>query len=176
MLNDSLLQVRQRYGVFNPLAQSEGLSQLVAEAESKLYNAQAKLEALQGTSAPRDSIVFLRANIKGYESELKKLNERLNIFNQGMATVEVMRSTQTETSEQLAEDKERYKQIKAAAASDIPALLVVEPAPTPLIKSRPKRALIVLAATALAFVFSVIGVLILDTYKDVNWREIIKGH
>ena len=172
-LNDSLQAVRLRYGVYNTLAQSEGLSDLIAKAEANLFNHQARLEALQGTGVPRDTISLLRSKVKGYENELLKLNERLNKFNQGMAQVEVMKQSQLESSEQLAKDMERYKQVKAASESDFPTTLLLEAGTVPVIKSRPKRSLIVAAAVAVAFVFSVIGAVVFDTYRDVNWREVL---
>jgi capsule polysaccharide export protein KpsE/RkpR len=172
-LNDSLQRVRLAFGVYNTEAQAENLSQLIAEAEGKLNNAQAKLTALQAVKYNRDTINLLSANISGFQNELLRLQERLLLFNQGMALVDVLSGTQKEASEQLAEDKERYKQIKAAYAADFPALLLLEEAPVPVIKHRPKRALLVLAAVAAALIFSVVGVIIFDTYREVNWREII---
>ena len=172
-LNATLQTVRQRYGVYNPIAQSEGLSSLVAKAESKLYNTQAKLKAFEASRRFRDSTILLRIQIKGYENQLLKLNERLNNFNQGMAQAEVLKSVQTEASEKLGEDKEHYKQIKAAYGTDFPTLMLLEKGRVPLIKARPKRALIVVGATAVAFVFILIGILLFDAYKDVNWKEVL---
>jgi len=172
-LNDSLQRVRHRYGVFNPLAQSEGLSDLLAKAQAKRNNAEAKVKALKSTGSFRDSVLLLQANIKGYANEVVKLRERLDTFNKGMAQVEVLKNTQTGASEQLAQDKERYKQTKASFASDFPATLLLESGPVPLIKSRPKRALTVVAATLAAFVFSILGVVIFETYRDVDWRTIL---
>jgi capsule polysaccharide export protein KpsE/RkpR len=172
-LNDSIQHVRERYGVYNTLAQSENLSDLIAKAESKLNNAQAKVEALQSVNFRRDSINLLRASAKGYENELLKLNERLKTFNQGMAKAEVLKEIQTTASEQLSLDKELYKLYQAAYNSELPIILLLEPGELPIVKSRPKRALIVLAATFVAFVFSVLGVVIFDTYRDVEWKEIL---
>lgn len=172
-LNDSIQRMRQQYGVYNTLAQSENLADLVAKAESKLNNAQAKAEALQAVNFKRDSINLLRASVKGYENELVKLNERLTTFNQGMAKAEVLKEMQTTASEQLSYDKELYKLYQAAYNSDLPTILLLEPGEIPIVKSRPKRAMIVLAATFVAFVFSVLGIVIFDTYRDVEWREIL---
>ena len=88
-----------------------------------------------------------------------------------MATVEVLSEIQLQSSEKLAEDQEHYKQIKAASENDFPTILLLEQGSVPLIKSRPKRMLIVAAAVAVAFIFSVIGVILFDTYKDVNWKK-----
>lgn len=172
-LNDTLQAVRQRFGIYNTLTQSESLTELIAKAEASRYNAQAKMEALQGKSAFRDSVVLITARIKGYDSELEQLNSRLSSFNKGMATVEVLKNTQVESSEKLAEDMEHYKQIKAAYDKEFPTILLLEEGAIPLIKSRPKRSLIVIGAVAVAFIFSIIGVILFDTYRDVNWREIL---
>lgn len=172
-LNLQLLNLRQKYGIYNTESQSENLAELVAKAESKLYNLQARLEAMQNSRIFRDSVRLINAQIKGYEYELQKLNERLMLFNQGMAQVDVLVEVQLQASEKLGEDKEHYKQIKAAYGTDFPTLHLLEAARVPLIKSRPKRALIVVGATAVAFIFSILAILLFDTYKDVNWREIL---
>ncbi|MCB0520661.1 MAG: hypothetical protein H6577_09155 [Lewinellaceae bacterium] len=173
VLNDSMQAMRQRYGVYNTEAQSEGLSQLVIEAESKLYNTEAKVEALEAVKFKRDTINLLKASVKGYENELLRLNERLQLFNSGMAKAEVMKEMQFRASTQLSADKELYKLYLATFNSDIPAILLQEPGEVPIIKSRPRRGLIVVAATLVAFVFSVIGIVVFDTYRDVEWTKIL---
>ncbi len=173
ILNDSLQKVRMTFGVYNTEEQAANLSQQIAEAESHLNNDRARLEILQEVRFNRDTLSLLKANIKGAESKLIRLQERLDKFNQGMALVDVLSKVQKDASEQLAKDKERYKQIQAAYDTDFPATLLLEEAPIPIVKSRPRRMLIVVAATAIALIFSVIGVLIFDTYRDVNWREIL---
>jgi hypothetical protein len=52
---------------------------------------------------------------------------------------------------------------------------LVEAAEVPIYKSRPVRSLICIGEVFIAFILSVIGVLILDVYKDVNWREIVNA-
>ncbi|MEM9931262.1 MAG: hypothetical protein AAF840_15710, partial [Bacteroidota bacterium] len=73
------------------------------------------------------------------------------------------------------EDKEKLKQYRAIYSSDIPALIVVEDAAVPQVKSRPFRTLIVLAAVVLTFLFTVIGVLLFETYRDIDWQAIYRG-
>lgn len=172
-LNDSLQKARETYGVYNHLAQSEVLTEMISKAEAKLYNYQAKLEALKGNSHFRDSTAILKANILGYEKELEQLNKRLQTFNQGMATVETLKSAQTEASEKLAEDKEHYKQLQATYQSDFPAVLLMEAATVPVIKERPKRMIIVAVSTIAALIFSVLGVVVFETYKNIDWQQIM---
>ena len=175
-LNDSLEFIRAEYGVFNTETQSELLATLLAQSEARLANAEARLEAYQNTgSMPRDSITLQSARVSSYKKEVQTLNARLNLFNQGMGEAQVLDQMQQEASEQLSEDQERYKQIKTAYQSYFPAIHLVEEAGVPIIKSRPARTITVLVATFIAFLLGVVGILIFDTYRDVNWKEIIRG-
>lgn len=175
-LNDSLRVLRSTYGVYNTETQSELLATLLAEAEAKMTNSVARLEVFQNIpGTPRDTISNLKASVQGAQKEAAGLQEKLEKFNQGLATVQVLAQGHALASKQLGEDKERYKQIKSAQSSPFPAIHLVEEAPLPIIKSRPKRSMIVVAITALSFLFSAIGVLIIDTYKDVNWKSVIDG-
>jgi tyrosine-protein kinase Etk/Wzc len=175
VLSDTLQGLRERYGVFNTTTQSMQLSVLLAESDSKLSMNRAKLGYLQNISGvPRDTIVFLQAQVRAHEEETKSLSERIGRFNQGMAQVEVLSQQHEEAREQLGLDKERLKQIQIMYNSYFPTIHVVEPAAVPIIKSRPKRTLLVAASTLIALVFSVLGVLILELYRDVDWRELLK--
>ncbi|MCB0707478.1 MAG: hypothetical protein KDC34_19320 [Saprospiraceae bacterium] len=175
-LNDSLVLIRTKFGVFNSETQSELLATLSAESEAKLVNAEARLEAFQQSSSiPRDTITFLQARVKALKREVETLNNRLDKFNQGMALTDVLSQSHKEGSEQLSEDQERYKQIRTAHSSYFPAIHLVEAASVPIIKSRPVRSTIVIIATFIAFLLSIVGILIFDTYRNVNWKEIIRG-
>lgn len=174
-LNDSLQKVRETYGVYNHLSQSEVLTEMISKTEARLYNSQARLEALKSNTRLRDSVAVLKANIAGYEKELAQLDKRLATFNQGMTQVETMKAAQTESSEKLAADQERYKQLKAAFESDFPAVLLMEPATVPVIKERPKRMIIVAVSTIAALVFSVLGVVVFETYKNTDWQQILNN-
>ena len=50
--------------------------------------------------------------------------------------------------------------------------MVVENGTVPVVKSRPGRALITISAVIIAFILSLIGVLILENYKDVDWKKL----
>ncbi len=174
MMNDSMQHIRLRYGGYTTKAQSENLSELIATGEAKLNQSRARMGSLRNAGyKQRDTLTLLQANITGYESQLQQLYVRLDTFNRGMALMDYLVESQLQASEQLAEDKEHYKMSKAAYSSEFPAVFLLEEGQVPVIKERPKRAMMVVAATMVAFIFSVIGVLIFDTYRDVNWRAII---
>ena len=177
ILNDSLEYVRGNYGVYNTVTQSEVLATLAAKAEARLANEEARLNSFQTVSrnVPADTIMYTKARISALKKEVANLNGKLRLFNKGMALADLLAQLHDEASEQLSEDQERYKQIKTAYLSYFPAIHLVEEAAVPIIKSRPKRMIIVLAATFIAFLMSIVSVLFLDTYSNVKWKEVFNA-
>jgi uncharacterized protein involved in exopolysaccharide biosynthesis len=94
-------------------------------------------------------------------------------FNSGASKVSAIDNAMDIAVEQFAEDQERMKQLKAAYEADTPMVIIVEKAETPIVKSRPKRSILCLASVFLTFLFSAIAAIVIDTYKNVNWKEII---
>jgi len=78
--------------------------------------------------------------------------------------------------EQLATDQskleDKYNKLNSAYDTDVPALHIIEEAKIPVIKSRPVRWLLVVTSTMAAFVFSLLGALLLDYYKEIDWNRI----
>jgi len=176
VIGDTLMAVRNRYGVYNTLTQSEGLSDLIAKTESQLARERARRSILVGKSfISRDTIAMIDAMNSGMEKQLISLNIMLDRFNQGVSKVEVLEQIHEEAREQMSLDKERLKQLDAIKNSHINTIFIVEAGEVPLYKSRPVRSIICIASVFLAFILSVIAILILDVYKDVNWREIINA-
>ena len=176
VLGDTMMNVRERYGVYNTVTQSEGLSQLIATVKSNLSREGARREILAANSSiHRDTISMIDAMISGMKDQLVSLNEMLNDFNKGTAKIEVLQQIHAEARKQMSLDKERLKQLESLKNSHFNTIFIVEVGEIPLYKSRPVRSIICIAAVFIAFVLSVIGVLILDVYKDVNWRELINA-
>lgn len=175
-LGDSLSKVRKKYQVFNTETQGELLAQMVAKQRAQLIGAQAKLAVLkQGGGATRDSVIFIRAQVNGFEKEVESLESDLALFNSGMSLVNELEDQHEEAREQLSIDRERFKQFQATYNSYIPTIHVVEAGEVPVVKSRPFRSLIVISATIIAFILSVIGVLLIENYRDVDWGKLADG-
>lgn len=176
VLSDSLLRLRKQYGIYSIEGQAEALTTQLSETESKLIRERSRLEALQSAAGvPRDTIQLIKAKVKGLEAEYDNLNEKMARFNDGLAKVGTYDRQYIMANATLSDDKEQLKQVLSVYNSDIPALIVVEEANVPYEKSWPKRSYIVIGAVAIAFLFSVIGVLLLDTYRDVDWKAVYKG-
>ncbi len=175
-LGDTLSMNRKKYGVYNTETQSEMLATMMIKAESKLAANRAKLKMIQASpNANRDTIMNIRAAIAGTEVEVNNLDLALKKFNEGMSLVDVMAQEHEESSEQYSMDKEKYKQKKGAYNSVVSALHLVEPGGIPLDKSRPKRSIILLTTLIATFLFSSIGVLIIDAYRKIDWKEILNA-
>ncbi len=174
VLGDSLSKVRKKYQVFNTETQGELLAQMVAKQRGQLIGAKAKLEVFrQGGSSTRDSVIYLNAQVQGLQKEVESLESNLSLFNSGMSTVNELEDQHQEGREQLSIDRERYKQLKAMYNSYIPTIHVVENADIPYVKSRPFRSLIVISTVLITFILSVIGILILENYREVNWEALM---
>jgi len=174
---DSLKNLRQTYGIYSPGVQSKLYATSIAKTESKLISSRTKLDYYQKHNRRifRDSVLFAKATIMGLESELTELNKKLELFNRGLTRVESYSTQQAQMRLALIDVQENLKNLEVAQTSDSPAVLLIEEAAVPVIKSRPRRTYIVIISTILAFVFSVIAILLLENYRDINWKEIINA-
>jgi hypothetical protein len=172
VIGDTLIAVRDRYGVYNTITQSEGLSNFITKTESTLAREYARRGILVEKSMHRDTIAMIDAMIGGMEKQLISLHELMDKFNQGVSKVEVFEQIHEEARDQMSLDKERLKQLEAIKSSHINTIFIVEVGEIPLYKSRPVRSIICIASVFIAFVLSVIAILILDVYKDVKCREL----
>lgn len=175
VLSDTLMYLRRKYGIFNTVTQTEFLTNQLLEAESKLARDQGRLQALQQqkVNIPTDTIVYLQANVRGLEQSIDTLRNRVERLNAGLPVVSNFEKQYFESGAVLTDDIERFKKWRDTYESEIPAVILVEPADLPDIKSRPRRSLIVLASLAIVFLFSVFAVLLIETYRDVEWRKLL---
>lgn len=173
-LSDSLEHLRSEFGIYNIMAQTELLPAQLAGTESKYIRENARLNALIETPGiPKDTIKMTQAKVKGIAEELRAIQLKMDTFNRGLPLIGIQEKQYHEANQKLSEDRERLKQILATYNSEASALMIVERAETPIVKSRPRRSIIVIAATAIAFIFGIIGILLFETYRDINWREIL---
>ena len=178
VLSDSLQKTRERYGIFNTESQAEALAGIVSQTESTLIREKERLRVLKTTSGvPRDTITFLTARVSGLEKELTSLtsedgSSRFNMsnFNKGKETVDLLNTTYEQISKQVSYDKVRLEQIQTAFDSDITTVHLVENAKDPIVKSRPKRSILVIGTGFVAFVLSCIYFIILASWRDNNWN------
>lgn len=184
ILGDSLRLLQAKYNIYSGAEQGEQLSAQLSKAESEVIRSRARLEVLENNPLiPRDTVEYIKANLRAYERErqnlmspnLKNSGVSVKDYNEGLPKVSVMTDLHFQARKQLSFDLERYNQIRAAYNTDIPAVQIIEIAEPPLLKSRPKRSILVIASVVAAFLFSVLGVLIAEAYSDFKWKDITKS-
>ncbi|HRI60272.1 MAG TPA: hypothetical protein PK228_11130 [Saprospiraceae bacterium] len=183
MLSDSLRGLQAKYNIYSGAEQGEQLSSQLSTAEAEIVRGHARLEVLDNNPLiPRDTIEYIKANLLANERvrqslmspDSKNAGISVKAFNEGLPKVSVMSDLHFQARKQLSFDIERYNQIRAAYNTDIPAVQIVELAEPPLLKSRPKRSILVIASVMAALLFSVLGVLLAEAYRDFRWSDITK--
>lgn len=183
ILSDSLAVLRDLYGVYDLETQSEVIASQLAQTETSLFKERAIFNALKNNeSINRDTLTYIKARLDGLEKSYKELTSsksvsKINVqrFNAGYNIVSLLSDEFEKAQTQLNKDRERLKLMTAAQDASISSVHLIASAKVPIIKSRPKRSILVISAVMMAFLFSMIAVLLYDTYKDVKWKEIING-
>ena len=174
LLSDSLSKVRKKYKIFSGGSQGEVFGELVTTTEAEINNAQAKIDAYRSMNGPQDSIRKLQINLAGLNSQMKSLQKNVELYNDGSAQVLTLDLQQKKYADQLAIDKERYKQLKLIYDAPFSSIHLVQKAQVPLLKSRPKRSLIVIGITLLTGILSSLWILMSHQFKNTGWREVFK--
>lgn len=181
VIGDSLQALRVKYNIFDIESQGELLSRLAAETETNLAGTKAALEKFKGMGGQRDTVQILTARVASLDKKLQTVlgtdnNARFSIrlLREGMAQTETLDSRYTRLSAQLDEEKEKLRQLQTIFDSNAPTIILAEKGETPKIKSRPKRSILVIAATLAAFIFSVLGALLFENIGKIDLKR-IKG-
>ncbi|MDQ3016525.1 MAG: hypothetical protein M3R25_07395 [Bacteroidota bacterium] len=178
---DSLTLYRNRTGIYDPEGQSEYLAARLTDITNTVERERATLESFKaGKLSPklRDTIPILEAKIAGYQRELNLLNSTdtsvmfsLPRFNANRGKIEMLQSKYERSSDQISYDLEKLKFYNAALEIDVSTLHVIEQAEVPLYKHRPRRSVIVLAVTLAAFLFGIASALIIESYRQMDWKS-----
>ncbi|MEM9990148.1 MAG: hypothetical protein AAF738_00225 [Bacteroidota bacterium] len=169
-LSDTIQVIRQRYGVYNIESQSESLASLLSASKARLARTEGRLDTYKQGGFKRDSIRYLNANVQGIRSEVAALEQQMATFNKGMSQVQALEEEYEQAAKQNTYQKEQLKKLNTAYNSSQSAIILLDEAAIPVVKSRPVRSVLVIAAVLAAFIFSLVGVLLFDQYKDVDWK------
>lgn len=174
-LTDSLMRTKAQYNIFSAHSQGESYSEKLLSVEGNFLKADAEVKYLKASKAPRDSIMILSAKRNGYKSQLDKLKSDIISFNTGFPAVQSLERNIRDFGNQLNLDKERTRQLETAYNAEISAIHLIEAADKPVIKSRPKRSILVIGVTFLTFALMCLWVIIKDQFNKNNWRAAFKN-
>jgi len=174
LLTDSLFNLRKRFKIFNTQSQGEAFGSNLVNIDGKLQNTIAQVSVLKKMNGPRDSILILESKVAGFKRQLESLKSDISSYNDGYPSVITVERDIKSFGEQLSIDKERLAQLESVFNSDINAIHIVEKAEVPVIKSWPKRSIIVIGVAFLTFVLMSLWVLLQDQFNKNSWREKFK--
>lgn len=172
---DSLTKLKDQYQIYDSYAQAKAFAEMTTSNETNLAGMEAQVAAMKTFKLPRDSINKMRARVEGLKSKISKTDSIIKSFNKGVLSVRLMEVEQNKGVEEIALEKERLKKLQASYNKSFTAVHILEKEDIPLEKSRPKRSIIVLGFTFLAFVLSCLVVLLIEGTKNIQWREIYAG-
>lgn len=175
-LNDSISILKTKYGIVDSKTQGEVFATMLTKEESSLQENLARLKSMKANNMPSDSIIKIKSIIAGLESKTSNLRKSVSNYTNGILKVLALEGQQELLFKELSYETERYKKLKASYQSPFTTIHIVEKESVPVEKSRPKRSLIVLGLTLMAFLLSCLGALVFDSTKDVDWREIYNGN
>jgi len=172
---DSLTILKKKFGIYDSYSQAEAFAMMTTKNEGNLAGKKAQLAAMKKFRINRDSINKIQAQIAGLEQKMLKMDTVITLFNEGVLSVRLMEESQNNGVQEVSLEKERLKKLESSYNRSFPVIHTVETESLPNEKSRPKRSLIVLGLTMLAFLLSSLAVLLIDATKNINWREIYAG-
>lgn len=174
MIADSLRKLREEFQLYDLSSQMEVMTTKGSEITQKLTDTEAKLRAYrkQRVRGSQDSIAKLQVLQAGLQSVKVELDSQLNNMSIGMEPMLAMIESRIALSETYNEAKQRQELFENALQSNQSLIAILETAQPPVIKSRPKRMFIVLGATFVAFLLSVLGVLAIENGRQFDWKKI----
>ena len=175
LLTDSLYNIRSRHNIFNTASQGEAYGSSIVSLEGKVQNLGAQVDLLKRINGPRDSINVLRAKLAGSTKQLEVLKTNIKDYNEGYPAIVNIERERKEFGNQLSYDKERLSKLEAVYYSDINAIHTMQEADVPVMKSRPKRSILVIGIALISFILLSLWVIIQDQYAKNNWRELLKN-
>ena len=179
---DTLTRLRKKFNIFDVESQSEALSVMLSTTEAALAVDEAKLESFIRSRAPKDSIIKVTARIAGANKQIKLMRGEIKgksssadiiAFNKGRDLIIYWETKINNLNEELSLIITQFAKFKTHAYSNIAGIIQLEPARVPNLKSYPVRSLIVLSAFILSIIFGVIGIILIDIYRKVNWDDVL---
>lgn len=180
ILADSVKLLRNKYKIIDSESQAIELMKKMVGTESKLKRDEERLKVLESVPGIRkDTIYMLKAMVAGLRSEYKSITDtnstsaiNFTNFNAGRNTIDIMSTQLRSAKDYLTVYNTRYNQIIGVLKGNNNALHLVEAADIPLVKSRPRRSLIVLSVILATLLFNVIGIIVINTLKDPEWKKL----
>lgn len=177
-VTDTLRKLNTRYGIVDVEKQAESLAGQLGSIERAMARDSAALAyftSARGRRGSRDSIAVAESRLRGAAQARRTLLTQLAQFAEGSSVVLAYQTEAETIAEDLADDRESLRQIETAGQLGGAVLYLLDPAYVPVRKARPVRWLIVVGCTLAAFVFACLGIVVADSYKEVEWQRYLRA-
>ena len=177
LVSDSLRALNARYGIVDVETQAEDLSGQLGRLERAVARDSAMLTYYTGRRirGAADSVARAEARLALAVPARRRILAQLDRFAEGSGAVLTYQTEAEDLAEDLADDREALRRIETAGRFGGAVLYLLDPAYVPVRKARPVRWLIVSGSTLAAFVFTCLGVVVADSYKEVEWQRYLRA-
>jgi uncharacterized protein involved in exopolysaccharide biosynthesis len=177
-VNDSISKLRNQYQIYDTNSQIAQISELITDAKSQMASETARYLAFKNTGhARRDTLESIQIRMAGLESQLKSFENPDSTTNVGLdirklteikPIIETLEGYYYTLKAEIARDDIFLNKFYVANQTKSPAIHLIDAATIPNEKFKPKRSLLVLGSLLAAFIFSVLGILLFESYKEFN--------
>lgn len=172
---DSLIgkieEEKANYGIYDTENQGQVLAEMLSNTQANSIFLDAKISNFEKRGL-QDSVSYYKALKTSITNQVNRINRQISKYSKGVSRVINLEQEQEEFGLQLSLDKERYKQLKSAKASSFSSIHLVEKAEIPLIKSRPKRSILVIASGLISLFFSLLAAVVVEKLRSINWKAL----
>ena len=171
-ITDSLNRINTEYGILDARVEGQrfaGLRDLTSRqiTGDSIFADEFKRRGVSGRL--RDTLTVVQARLAAAKVTRELIGSQMELYTLGNSRARILTSEYDVLNDQLSYDRERMRRIGTLMASPGPVLFVSNEARVPDRKSRPVRWLIVVGITLAAAIFGAVGILLWDTYRDVDW-------
>lgn len=177
-VSDTLRVLNARFGIVDVETQAEALSGQLGALDRALARDSAMLAHFRGARGRRgraDSLAAVEGRLAGARRARARVLRQLDEFAEGSGVVLAYQTEAEAIAEDLADDREALRRVENANRLGGAVLYLLDEATVPQRKARPVRWLVVAGSTLAALLFTCLGVVVADTYKDVEWRRFLRA-
>ncbi len=171
---DSLKIINAQFGILDAVIQGQQFAGMRDLSSREITGDSIFVEEFtrRGVSGRlRDTLTVVQARLAAAKVTRDLIGSQLDQYTAGSSRARMLTSEYEVLNDQLSYDRERMRRLESIMASPGPVIYVSNAARVPDRKSRPVRWLIVAGITLAAAIFSALGILLWDTYRDVVWDQ-----
>lgn len=174
-LNKKITSAKKKYNIYNTETQGEQLAELQSKINPELDGKIAQLNYVRSQNPSSTQIKSLKYQIATLKKRKATIDKSISLFTEGALELTQLEEEFTKMNEEVIIEKERLKKLESSDVNNYQATILVEPEFEPVVKSRPRRSLIVLGLGFLAFILSSMLAVFIENTRTVDWKSIYRG-